>query len=306
MSVGVTFFFDISKLEDATDGLRSEEFYKTNCEATLSIQYPLVIFCSPIDRGWIESIRVRCAPGINTVYVEKNINEYDLYKVNYKYVKQINIGKDKGRITSSYTLTTLFKYQAIKMAKDIIPDASHYIWVDFGCQYVVWEVKERLQAIFQNPSPKISACYIHYRSNAELKDMKEYLRYGGPCAIAMGICSVENSYVDPFFCRAMMIIYEQLANGVCHADEQIVVYIYDRWPELFTLFYGDYYSLASNYHKVKRDYNAIRWHFIQNAINNGKLELARTAAKAVLETYDTNSGELGDDSITLLKMLASE
>lgn len=306
MSVGVTFIFDISKLEDTFDSLRGCEFYKNNCEATLSIQYPLVIFCSPSDREWIDTIRSHCAPNINTVYVEKNITEYDLYKVNYNYVKQINMDKDKGRITSSYTLTTLFKYQAIKMAKDILPDASHYIWVDFGCQYIVCEAKDRLDAIFKNPSPKISVCYIHYRSNEELNDMKKYLSYGGPCAIAMGIFSVENSYVDLFFNRAMMIIYEQLANGVCHADEQVVVYIYDRWPELFTLFYGDYYSLASNYHKVNRDYYAIRWHFIQNAINNGKLELAKSAAKAVLETYDTNSNELSDDCITLLKTLVSE
>ena len=305
MSVGVTFFFDISKLEDAIDGLRNDEFYKTNCVATLSIQYPLVIFCSPIDRGWIETIRMRCAPGIKTVYVEKNITEYDFYKVNFKSVKQNKIGKKIGRVTASYTLTTMFKYQALKMAKDIIPDASHYIWVDFGCQYIVWEAKERLDAIFKNPSPKISACYINYRSNEDLKDIKKYLD-DGPCAIAMGICTVENSYVDPFFHRAMMIIYEQLANGVGHADEQIVVYIYDRWPEMFTLFYGDYYSLAANYHKVTRDYHAIRWYFIQKALNNGKLELARTAAKAVLETYDTNSKELSDDTITLLKTLVNK
>ena len=101
----------------------------------------------------------------------------------------------------------------------------------------------------------------------------------------------------------MSIFYEQLSLGIGHAEEQILMYVYDRYPEMFTLVYGDYYSLISNYHYVVRDYPCIRHHFINNALRAGKRELASDAAKNVIESNAKGLISLPEDELSFLKSI---
>jgi len=303
-SVGVTAFFNLKKAADSTSDVRPEEFYKKNCEATLSIQSPLVIFCDTETRSWIEPLRETYAPTIQTIYVEKNITEYEFFKETYTIIEEnrsINPPNDK-RNTTSYFLLTIFKFIAFKKAKELLPFASHYIWVDFGAQHITWKAKEYLQIAFENPKPKIAVNYIHYRSKKELCDMNKYMPNFGPCGIAAGFMTVESSFVYPLYTRALSVFYEQLANGVGHSEETVLVFLFDRWPELFTIYYGDYYSNISNYLEVVRDHWSIRWHFIQNAWNAGRKDVAIIAAKAVLASSSLEAN-LSNEDIDALKLM---
>ncbi len=305
--VGVTMFFDLKSLADTSNDTRPSEFYQKNCIATLSINNPLVIFCDTKTREWIEPLR-NSLSGAETYYIEKNITEYDYYKTNLSIVVNNrnvlqNYRNPNDRVTPSYFLTTIFKFYALQLASEIVKDATHYVWVDFGCQHVVWEADKRLQAVFDNPRPKVCATYIHYRATNDIKDVKRCLFTPGMCSIAAGLISVEKSYMHLFFTRAMSIFYEQLSLGVGHCEEQVLMYIYDRYPEMFTLVYGDYYSLISNYHYVVRDYPCIRHHFINNALKAGRKDLASGAAKNVLESNEKGLINLPADELAFLKSL---
>lgn len=305
--VGVTMFFNLKPLSDTTELTRSQEFYKKNCVATLSIKNPLVIFCDSTTRAWIEPLRKSLSEA-ETQYVEKNITDYEHYKVNFPII--VNNRKTSptynnpdNRNTPSFLLTTTFKYYALQMASEIIQDASHYIWVDFGCQHIVWEAQTRLQAIFDNPRSKVTMTYIHYRSSQDVKDMKAYLSNGGPCSLAATVFSIEKSYMNLFFTRCMTIFYEQLSNMVGHNEEQVFVYLYDRYPEMFNLVYGDYYSTVSNYHDVVRDYHCIRQCFINKALSSGRRDLVTTAAAAILESHAKGKLELPQGELDFLRTL---
>ena len=65
-----------------------------------------------------------------------------------------------------------------------------------------------------------------------------------------------------------------------------MAYFYHRYPELCTLYYGDYYSIVTNYHGVKEDYPSVRNFFIQEALNKGRADLAGGAAKSVLQSVE--------------------
>lgn len=118
----VTFYFNLSNLEDSTMATRPLSFYLENGKHTLQINNPMVIFCDSITKPLIQEIREKLTDN-QTIYIEKNITDYDHYKMNYSTIKEnrVNMGtyqsKD-SRSTASYLLVTTFKIHALKIAKD--------------------------------------------------------------------------------------------------------------------------------------------------------------------------------------------
>lgn len=278
----VTFYFNLSNLEDSTMATRPLSFYLENGKHTLQINNPMVIFCDSITKPLIQEIREKLTDN-QTIYIEKNITDYDHYKMNYSTIKEnrINMGtyqsKD-SRSTASYLLVTTFKIHALKIAKDQnYFNSTYFIWMDFGCGHVVYKpVIEDVERVILNPRPKITCLYIHYRSSTFLENMVDAVN-NGICGIAGTFFSVEKSYVDKLYTTFQSIFYEMLFKQVGHNEEQVLTYIYNRYPELFTLYYGDYYSTICNYHQTIKDHNIVKEFFINNTLDAGREDLANNA-----------------------------
>ena len=307
-TVAVTMFFDLKSLPDATPSVRDIDFYLEHGKTVLSIKQPLVIFCDSITQPKLKQLRNSLCPDLypdDTMYIIKNITEYDFYSLNHKIIKE-NRRKSNGykdpndRNTPSYFIATMFKFLAVKIAKEYI-NASYYAWIDFGCSHVVDRAAEFIPKMLETPHPKLACTYIHYRPHTMIDNMESYLEYFNPCGIAAGIWTIEKDLVDLFYTRTMNIFYEQLSKGVGHSEEGVLVYLYDRYPEMFTLNYGDYYSLLSNYHNVIRDYNTVKYCFIEQCILNNKHDLAETCAKKVLRSIQNGSLSLPEEEIHYLK-----
>jgi hypothetical protein len=101
----------------------------------------------------------------------------------------------------------------------------------------------------------------------------------------------------------MSIFYEHLSKGVGHSDEAIFTYMYDRFPDMFTLRFGDYYSVLSNYTNIKEDYPAIRNFFINEAIRAGRMDLAKVAAQEVIFSVENNLLEIDSSELSFLRKL---
>jgi hypothetical protein len=190
----------------------------------------------------------------------------------------------------------------MKIAKQSI-QGSHYAWIDFGCAHIADQASVYIPKMLETPHPKVSCAYIHYRPSHAVKDMKSYLTHGNPCSLAATVFTIQCEYVDLVYSRAMSIFYEQLANGVGHNEEGVLVYLYDRYPDMFTLYYGDYYSCLTNYHNVRRDYNTIKYCFIQEALHNGKHDLAKMCAKNLLDSVELGTLTLPSEEVQFLRGL---
>ena len=305
----ITMFFDLTTLLDPITSTRDINFYLKNGRALLELEYPMIIFCDMKTKEKIKQIREECI-GINniTIYIEKNISEYDYYKENWHIINEnrnkypsYKLERNK-RATSSYFLTMMFKIYALNIAhKRNDFNTSHYFWMDFGCNHIVADVSLKSKAMLDNPNPKVSVVYIHYRYN-ELKSMIDFCN-GGVCGIAGGVFSVEKEYISKFYTSMISIFYEQLSNGVGHSDEQVLTYCYNRNPELFTLSYGDYYSLITNYHYPVRDFGSIKRYFLEKTLAVGKIHLAVKAAKHVYESYEKKLLYLSTEDVTYIKSL---
>lgn len=283
----VTMFFDLNKLPGASPSTRSYESYMINARGTLGASAPMVVFCDSSTKPEIQKIRDELST-YPTVYVERNIGDYDFYRMHYQLIVD-NRTRSPGykdpndRNTPSYFLTTSFKFYALYLAYSCryFQQSSHYMWLDFACSHAVIDVPGSVAAILNNPHPKIACAAIHYRSKRELYPMTEYLKWGGQCSLVGGAITVQHDYVTRFYLEAMTVMYSQLQQGVGHADEQLLVYIYDRNPEWFTLYYSDYRSCLTNYHCSINDHWTIRTFFIANALADGRLDLAEQAEKSL-------------------------
>lgn len=288
--VAVSMFFDIKKMDDNKKTTRDVEFYKENCQSTLGINIPLVILCDKISHSWIKHIRESLSDS-PTYYIIKDLIEYDHYKYNYSIIEKNRenssyYNNSLTRTNTTYFLLTMLKFIGIKMAHDIYKNASHCFWIDFGCQHIVPEAKNNINYIFLDPNPKVSAIYICYRYRSELKNMEIFLKDGGPCGIAGGIFSIERYYIDMFYTRCISIFYEMISKGVGHSDEQVLTYLYDRFPDMFSLYYGDYYSLISNYKYIVRDQDTIKKFFIDRAIQDNRNDLIKDVTRVLNESSD--------------------
>ena len=281
-TVIVTMFFNLKKLKDASLQTRPQEFYIENGRETLKLQYPMVIFCDELSYNFLKKIRdEEVNDSIQTEYIIKNYTEYDYYKHNWDIInenRKISNGyKDPSdRNTVSYFLMGMFKPLALLLAKQTI-SSEYYAWIDLGCNHIVRKLSEYAPKMLDYPNPKISICYIHFRSNSEIMPMKAYMEYGGKCGIASTAYTVHTNYIEKYYNLMFSIFNEMLFNGVGHTDETAMVYAYDRHPELFNIYYGDYYSIFTNYHIPTEDHQSIKMFFIDECKRKNRYDLANEA-----------------------------
>ena len=285
----VTMFFNLKYLKDASNTTRDLDFYMNNGKATLQLRYPMVVFCDESTVDMIKKIRDDLGESVKTTYVVRKLMEYDFYSQNFEMIeehrkKNPHYGSPEERNTTSYFLATMMKPICLRIAKQRNPyNTPYYAWVDFGCNHVLKNVAEYAPRMLDNPHPKISTCYIHYRTKEEISDVHNYLKHGGPCALASTCFTIETSYVDRFYNGMMEMFYMQLFNEIGHADEQTMTLCYNKYPDLFTIYNGDYYSVLTNYHTAQADLNSIKYHFIYNSINAKDFKLAKEAIARVLD-----------------------
>lgn len=293
-STVVTFFFDLSTVDDYVPNNRSIDFYIKNGRNTLMIDRPMVIFCDPSHKNKIEEIRNEYCPTIPTVYIEKNLQEYDHYKLNWPLLDKNHVHSNT-RVNRSYFLTMTFKYVALLIAaKRNDFSTSHYTWIDFGCSHVApKDFVESARALLDNPRPRIGVCYIRHRYKDDLVNSETFCNKGG-CGIGGGVISVERDYMFKLYPRYMRIFYEHVEKTIWYSDEQIMTYVHHRHPELFDIYYGDYKSLLTNYIAIQDDWHHIRWFFINEAVKVGDYVSAKKALDKLLESL--NKGLIKDIS----------
>lgn len=274
-------FFDLTMFSDASKETRPTSFYMLNGKPVMDLDAPMIIFCDAITEPMIRTLRVNP----KTVYVSKPLIEYD-YFTNSLGLIQSNREKSNGykssdRNTVTYLLMGMFKVLAIQLANKLNPfQSTHFAWVDFGCNHFIRGVKTAAQ-LLHNSHNKVAVTYIHYRSHAELNDMRRYMEYGAPCGIASTVYTVESAYADRYASAMFSVFYDMLTQGYGHTDETCMVYCYDRYPDLFTLRFGDYYSVITNYHNTTEDIDAIKNYFIGPAIQCNRRDLAEIAINAI-------------------------
>ncbi len=310
----VTMFFDLSKLVDANLGTRPMSFYLEHARTTLSLPRPMIIFCDDVTRGPLQRIREeelakQSSDLVKTWYIERRFEDYDLYSLYWQTVtdnrrQRLGYKNPNDRNTVSYYLLMLFKLHTIYYAHQFFcqkrclqgqspspPDhtvVTHFAWIDMGCNHIVRDVAKWAPLMVDHPRDKIGVCYIHYRAHDQLYPYSRFMEHGAGCGIAATCFTVAADYVVRFHAATNAIFFEMLMAGYGHSDETILTYTFDRWPELFTLHYGDYFSVLQNYVEPIADLDAIFRFFLVNLVDEWR---------AQKDSFDKNKKAVLDDAI---------
>jgi len=304
----ITMFFNLKKLKDASLQTRPLEFYIENGRETLKLKYNMIIFCDESTYDFLKKIRDEEVDSniIKTKYYIKNISDYEYYQNNWNTINNNRL-KSNGyknpddRNTVSYFLMGMFKPLAFLIAKqENYFNSTHYAWIDLGCNHIVRKLSEYAPKMLDNPNDKISVCYIHYRSEYEIKDMKSYMEFGGNCGIASTAYTVHSDYIERYYTSMFSIFYEMLFTGYGHTDETVMVYCHQRYPELFTIYYGDYYSIFTNYHEPLEDYDSIKNFYILSCLEKNRKDLALFCVESILKSYKNKKILLDSEEINFL------
>ena len=286
----VSAYFDLTKMEDRTSAIRTSEWYESKSRSVLGAKVRMILYGDAESVKWMRKMREMWAPGVETEYVERDLMDYEWVRMAFPIVKRNRMRSARymdpnERNTSSAYMAYVFKMWALADAARRAPRSSHVGWVDVGCGHVLrGDVTGRLERLVESPKPKIAVTYIHYRGTEWLKDQKKRMEYGGWCGVAGGLITVESGLVDLMQSRFWSVFWEMIGNGVGHGEEQILTYMVDRWPEMFELRYGDYYSLLSNYEGVTEDVPSIRRWFCMEALRSNRICVAKAAASEVMRS----------------------
>ena len=286
----VTMWFDLSTYPDRGSMTRPLSFYQDRAKHVLELPYDMVVFCDATTEPLARAMRDSTDTKKNkTEYVVKPLHDYEYYRLAYPIIvanRALSGPPYDARNTPSYLLMGMFKPVALQhvalMSSGTIT-TGHMAWLDIGCAHVVSTSLSLscIDAMLQRPKPGVGACYIHYRSSAELADPRLYLHRQGPCGMASTAYTVALDTVAAYYSAMMAIFHEHLVLGVGHTDESVMTYCYDRYPHLFSLHFGDYASVLCNYHQAVENRDTVRYAFIDPAHNAGRHDLAQLAEDAL-------------------------
>ena len=194
----------------------------------------------------------------------------------------------------------MFKIIALNIAKENnFFNTDYYAWIDFGGSHIMKDFNTYAIKMLDNPNPKISFCYIHYRTREEMYTLLNTI--GGFCGIAATSFTLDHHYIKAFYINIFKLFYELLNNSIGHAEEQIFTLFYDRHPELCNIYYGDYYSILKNYHEPIDDFNCIIHNYIKETITKGRKDLALSCAISIMNTINNNNNRTQTNYINIDK-----
>jgi len=251
----VTMFFGLRDFPDATPSIRPTEFYLDKGRATLALPYPMVVFCDEITKPLLEPLRPAEYP---TTYIVKKLTDYEFYQTLWPVVckNRETMPSPDRRNTASYFLLTVFKFFGMKIAKERV-SSDHYAWIDMGGSHVLRNFDVAARRMLDRPRPKFACCLIRYRSEQEMYPIKERWGLAGECGIGATAFTIESAYVETVCCHMMSLLYKHIGIGVGHAEEQLMTYLWREQPDLFSLYYGDYPSILTNYHATRDDQQSV-------------------------------------------------
>lgn len=311
----VTAFFDLSKMRDATTSTRDFNFYFKHGRFTLGVKTPMVIFCDSVTYPEIKKIREELLgieqSNLLTRYIVKGLLEYDYYEQVFPHIVDYRKNlpgyqNPSNRNTPSYYLATMFKFHSLNIAyhANYFPKTTHYAWLDFGCGHILREPTKYIDTILASPKNKVSMGSIVFTPLKVIEDFHGYLANGGQCGTCGIFFTIERSYMRKFISYIFSVFYELLGHGYGHNDEQVVIYVVMRYPELFNLHFCDYYSGLANYFLPIEDIHSVLKFGLDRAIQYNEREYAKMIAKQLNQSVQEKRITLDEDNMNKVKFIS--
>ena len=298
----VTAYFALAK---RNPGVHSVERYLAAGKNLLTLPVPMVIYCDAEFIPELKATRAShfqtislTANSQNTQFIALSMSSLPLYK--YKDMITENRAvywptRDARAPEESHILMGS-KWSLMQRTMEENPfNTNYFAWFDFGLKNtifgnepwdenlilstltpislvhvvqvddwdpiltkLVWEELERTKDIKR----LTDKCVANPTTNPVLREFYKYYRYSY-CGTVWR-CGRESGM---WFCEQGLKLFERLIElGFGHGDEQIMGLIIERYPEKFSVSFGDYGQIFSNYFKLIHNQS----HFTRHAVHHNR------------------------------------
>jgi hypothetical protein len=280
----VTAYFDLTKCPDATDEIRARdpEYYFSHARGTMSVPYPLVVYCDLDSYARIEALRPDHLKS-QTKYIICHFEEFRFpnnsrhHDNNFTdYRKKIQDNRVEHpyefdrRNTPSYYLFCMSRYIMLKEVVEKNPyNSTHFAWINFCMERMGYENLVHLEEALSLNRDPFSTCYIDYIPASVIADTPTYFQRGR-CSMCSGFFTGHASFMWKVCDLIIEKFLEYFILGYGHADEQLYSPVYFAHPHLFLQYYGDYQQMITNYRRIYENPQHILTCFAHNSMMSGE------------------------------------
>ena len=280
----VTAYFDLTKCSDASDDIKARDgdYYLQHSKGCLSQEYNMVIFCDPEYEEKLKAIRPAHLHS-RTTWIPISFEDMKMTKYRDKIISNrlTHPYLFDNRNTASYYLLCMSRYDALKRVIEQNPyQSTHFAWINICIERMGPNNLEELPHALSLFRDKFSTCYIDYIPPHFTVHHADYFKFGR-CSMCSGFFTGRGDYMYEFCNRVEEMFTEYLISGYGHADEQLFLAVYFRYPWLFDFYYGDYQTMITNYVSTKEDVDFTINLLIRKAYQDGNWYVCYRACQFV-------------------------
>jgi hypothetical protein len=297
----VTAYFDLTKMPDASASIkgRPAEHYLHHANATLALDYPMVIFCEPENVELIKSKRPVWLQE-KTKYIPMSFEEFPYTKYRNTIIenRKRNPYRFDDRNTASYYLFCMSRYAMCKKIMDANPfNTERFAWINICIERMGYKNLIELDHVFSARRDKVSTCYIDYVPRELTLNAAEYFKNGGKCSLCSGFFTGRKDYFYRFCNAIERQFLKYLEEGYGHADEQLFSPVYFENRDIFEVYYGDYTEMITNYNFIKDRAGEPLRLLIRGSYNHNDIATCLPACKKLWESVKKGYAQLNGHQI---------
>jgi hypothetical protein len=250
----VTAYFDLTAMPDASNAIkaRPSRHYLESARATLALEQPMVVFC---EKDTVDALKAFRPEHLLSITEFRVVDFEELPMTHYRTTIAENrvshpySGDERN--TPSYYLLCMARYAMLKQVMEENPfKSTHFSWLNICIERMGYANLAHLDSVFRGtPRDRVSTCYIDYVPKTIVDNVPEYFKFGR-CSLCSGFFTGAKEYLYEFCCKVEEAFLTCMGLGYGHADEQLFSIVYFEKPELFEVYYGDYFDMIVNYRTV--------------------------------------------------------
>lgn len=308
----VTAYFDLHNYCDASPELRSTAYYMEHAQSVMCCPYNLVVYCDQYSLPFISRLRPTFLAD-KTRYI---ILDFDQLKfeghpgyqdLTFKDYRQRILQNRKThpyhfdpRNNASYYLFCMSRSVLLKKTIEINPFHSNYFaWINICIERMGYKNLVYLDQTLSLHRQKFSTLFINYLPPTILNDLATYFFYGR-CSMCSGFYTGQLKYIKEVSHQLEEHFLIYLEQGYGHADEQLFLPVYFKYPHLFEHYYGEYSDMITNYCHVRDNANKILSIFINRSFAFSAYQQCYQACLFLWNSYLLGQCSLTDQELKQL------
>jgi hypothetical protein len=277
----------------------------------LSLDENVVVYTEPKFEEKIWSLRPKFLHD-RTVVIVQNFDDFPMSK----YWDVVRLARMNGRCardlrnTASYYLFCVARFAMLRQTIEKNPFGSdRFAWANICIERMGFQNLVCMKEALAVQREKFSTAYIDYVPQNAFASLENFFGKDGcrdpngpcgRCSMCSGFFTASARYGIEVANLIEKKFLECAEQGYGHADEQLIALVHHDRSDLFDWYPADYGEMVTNYATTHEWAETPIRNLIRHALEDGAVEVARTAAEKIWTSYLAGHCNLNDTDLSIL------